>query len=59
MKHHNYDVFYRELVKQTIQATSLPSESEIEQYWGGILETEVHYNESAFWLRRQADGKTP
>ena len=50
--------FYRELDKQTIQVTSPPSEFEIEQYWGGILETEVHHNESAFWLRRQTDGKT-
>ena len=39
--------FYRELGKQTSQVTSPPSESEIEQYWGGILETEVHHNESA------------
>ena len=38
--------FYRELGKQTSQVTSLPSESEIEQYWGGILETGVHHNES-------------
>ena len=50
--------FYRELGKQTIQVTSPPSESEIEQYWGGILETEIHHNESAFWLRRQTDGET-
>ena len=50
--------FYTELGKRTIQVTSLPSESEIEQYWGGILETEVHHNESAFWLRRQTDGET-
>ena len=50
--------FYRELGKQTIQVTSPSSESEIEQYWGGILETEVHHNESAFWLRRQTDGET-
>ena len=50
--------FYRELGKQIIQVTSPPSESEIEQYWGGILETEVHHNESAFWLRRQTDGET-
>ena len=50
--------FYRELDKQTIQVTSPPSESEIEQYWGGILETEVHHNESAFWLRRQTNGET-
>ena len=49
--------FYRELGKQTIQVTSSPSESEIEQYWGGILETKVHHNESAFWLRRQTDGE--
>ena len=35
--------FYRELGKQTIQATSPPSEYEIEQYWGGILETDVHH----------------
>ena len=33
--------FYRELGKQTIRITSPPSESEIEQYWGDILETEV------------------
>ena len=46
--------------KQTIQVTSLSSESEIEQYtyWSGILETEVHHNESAFWLRPQTDGET-
>ena len=50
--------FYRELGKQTIQITSPPSESEIVQYWGGILETEVRHNESAFWLRRQTDGET-
>ena len=50
--------FYRELGKQTIQVTFPPSESEIEQYWGGILETEVHHNESAFWMRRQTDGET-
>ena len=49
---------YRELGKQTIQVTSPPSESEIEPYWDGILETEVHHNESAFWLRRQTDGET-
>ena len=49
--------FYRELGKQTIQVTSPPSKSEIEQYWGGILETEVHHNESAFWLRCQTNGK--
>ena len=48
--------FYRELGKQTIQITSPPSESEIEQYWGNILETEVCHNKSAFWLRRQIDG---
>ena len=48
--------FYRELGKQTIQITTPPSESEIERYWGDILETEVHHNESAFWLRRQATG---
>ena len=30
--------FYRELGKQTIQITSPPSESEIEQHWGDILE---------------------
>ena len=47
----------RELGK-TIQVTFPPSESEVEQYWGGILETEVHRNESAFWLRRQTDGET-
>ena len=50
--------FYRELGKQTIQVTSPPSESEIEQYWSGIVETEVHHNESAFWLRCQTDGET-
>ena len=50
--------FYRELGKQRIQVTSPPSESEIEQYWGSILETEAHHNESAFWLRHQTDGKT-
>ena len=50
--------FYRELGKQTIQVTTPPSEFEIEQYWGGMLETEVHHNESAFWLRRQTDGET-
>ena len=49
--------FYRELGKQTIQVTSPPSESEIEQYWGGILENEVHHNEFAFWLKRQTDGE--
>ena len=49
--------FYRELGKQTIQITSPPSESEIEQYWGDILETEVCHNKSAFWLRRQIDGE--
>ena len=50
--------FYRELGKQTIQVTFPPSESDIEQYWGDILETEVHHNESDFWLRRQTDGET-
>ena len=50
--------FYRDLGKQTTQVTSLPSESEIEQYWGGILEIEVHHNESAFWLRCQTDSET-
>ena len=50
--------FYRELGKRTIQITSPPSESEIVQYWRGILETEVRHNKSAFWLRRQADGET-
>ena len=50
--------FYRELGKQAIQVTSPPSESEIEQYWSGLLETEIHHNESAFWLRRQTDGET-
>ena len=50
--------FYRELGKQTIQVTFPPSESEIEQNWCNILETEVHHNESAFWLRRQTDGET-
>ena len=49
--------FYRDLGKQTIQITSPPSESEIEQYWGDILETEVCHNKSAFWLRRQIDGE--
>ena len=49
--------FYRELGKQTIQITSPPSESEIEQYWGDILEFEVYHNKSAFWLRRQIDGE--
>ena len=48
---------YRELGKQPIQITSPPSESEIEQYWGDILETEVCHNEAAFWLRR-TDGET-
>ena len=48
---------YRELGKQTIQITSPPSESEIEQYWGDILETKVCHNESASWLRRQTDGE--
>ena len=47
--------FYRDLGKQTMQITSPPSESEIEQYWGDILETEVCHNKSAFWLRRQTD----
>ena len=47
--------FYRDPGKQTIQITSPPSESEIEQYWGDILETEVCHNNSAFWLRRQTD----
>ena len=42
--------FYRDLGKQTIQITSPPSESEIEQYWGDILETVVCHNKSAFWL---------
>ena len=50
--------FYRELGKQTIQVTCLPSKSEIELYWDGILETEVHHNESVFWLRRQTNGET-
>ena len=49
---------YGELGKQTIQITFPPSESEIEQYCVVILETEVHHNESAFWLRRQTDGET-
>ena len=49
--------FYRELGKQTIQITSPPSEFEIEQYWGDILETEVCPDKSAFWLRRQIDGE--
>ena len=49
--------FYIDLGKQTIQITSPPSESEIEQYWGDILETEVGHNKSAFWLRRQIDGE--
>ena len=49
--------FYRDLGKQTIQITSPPSESEIEQYWGDLLETEVCHNKSAFWLRRQTDGE--
>ena len=49
---------YRELGNQTIQVTSPPSESEIEQYWCGILETEVDYNEYASRLRRQTDGET-
>ena len=49
--------FYRELGKQTIQMNSPPSEFEIEQYWGDILETEVCHNKSAFWLRRQIDGE--
>ena len=39
-----------ELGKRTIQITSSPSESEIEQYWGDILKTEVCRNDSAFWL---------
>ena len=47
--------FYGELGKQTIQITSPPSESEIEQYWGDILETEICHNKSAFWLRHQID----
>ena len=42
---------YRKWDKQTIQITSPPSESETEQYWGDILETEVCHNKSAFWLR--------
>ena len=50
-------LFYRDLRKQTIQITSPPSESGIEQYWGDILETEVCHNKSAFWLRRQIDGE--
>ena len=33
--------FYRDLGKETIQIASPPSESEIEQYWGDILETEM------------------
>ena len=52
------DGFYRELGKQTIQITSPPSESEIEQYWANIMETEVCHTESAFWLSRQTNGKT-
>ena len=49
--------FYRDLGKHTIQITSAPSEYEIEQYWGDILEAEVCHNKSAFWLRRQTDGE--
>ena len=45
--------FYSELGKRTIQINSQPLESEIEQYCGDTLDTEVCHNESAFWVRRQ------
>ena len=49
--------FYRDMGKQTIQTTSPPFESEFEQHWGDILETEVCHNKSAFLLRCQTDGE--